>query len=68
MNACSFLIIHVYACMFGLPGGTSGKEPTCQSERHRDLGSIPGVGRSPGGGNGRLEAKRIKSPVRCNNG
>ena len=33
--------------------GTSGKEPTCQCRRlKRDAGSIPGSGRSPGGGNG----------------
>ena len=29
-----------------------GKEPACQCRRHRGLGSIPGSGRSPGGGNG----------------
>ena len=29
------------------PGGTSGKEPACQCG---DRGSIPGLGRSPGGG------------------
>ena len=33
-------------------GGTSGKEPACQCRRHRDLGLIPGLGRSPGEGNG----------------
>ena len=32
----------------GLPGGISGKEPACQCRRHRDVGSIPGSGRSPG--------------------
>ena len=26
------------------------KEPTCQCRRHRDVGSVPGSGRSPGGG------------------
>ena len=36
----------------GFPGGTSGKEPACQSRRHRDKGSILGSGRSPGGGHG----------------
>ena len=36
----------------GLPRWLSGKEPTCQHRRHRDVGSIPGWGRSPGGGNG----------------
>ena len=36
----------------GFPGGASGREPTCQCRTHRDLGSIPGSGRSPGGGHG----------------
>ena len=34
----------------GFPGGASGKEPTSQCRRcGRDVGSIPGLGRSPGG-------------------
>ena len=35
----------------GSPGGSDGKESACNA---RDLGSIPGLGRSPGGGNGNL--------------
>ena len=35
--------------MFGLPGGSAGKESACSVG---DLGSIPGLGRSPGEGNG----------------
>ena len=35
-----------------LDGGASGKEPTCQCRRHRNTSSIPGSGRSPGGGHG----------------
>ena len=31
----------------GFPGGSAGKEPTCNAG---DLGSIPGLGRSPGEG------------------
>ena len=31
------------------PGGSAGKESTCNAG---DLGSIPGLGRSPGEGNG----------------
>ena len=31
----------------GFPSGSDGKESTCNVE---DLGSIPGLGRSPGGG------------------
>ena len=33
----------------GFPGGSGGKEPACDVG---DLGSIPGLGRSPGGGHG----------------
>ena len=33
----------------GFPGGSAGKESACNAG---DLGSIPGLGRSPGEGNG----------------
>ena len=33
----------------GFPGGSVGKEPACNV---RDLGLIPGLGRTPGGGPG----------------
>ena len=33
----------------GFPGGSDGKESTCNAG---DLGSIPGLGRSPAGGHG----------------
>jgi len=36
----------------GFPGGTSGKILPANSGDSEDLGSIPGLGRSPGGGNG----------------
>ena len=32
------------------PGGTSGEEPACNARNLGDVGSIPGWGRSPGGG------------------
>ena len=38
----------------GVPGGASDKEPACQCRRLREAGSIPGSGRSPGGGHGNL--------------
>ena len=41
-----FLCIHIH---MGFPGGSDGKESACNVG---DLGSIPGLGRSPGGGNG----------------
>ena len=34
----------------GFPGGASGKEPPANTGDTRDAGSIPGLGRSPGGG------------------
>ena len=37
--------------MIGFPKWLSGKESTCDAG---DSGSIPGLGRSPGGGNGNL--------------
>ena len=36
----------------GLPQWFSGKESTCKVGDTGDTGSIPGSGRSPGGGNG----------------
>ena len=35
----------------GFPGGSAGKESACNAG---DLSSIPGLGRSPGGGHGNL--------------
>ena len=46
----------------GFPGGTRGKEPACQCRR--DTSSIPGSGRSPGGGNGNpLQYFCLKNPM-----
>ena len=36
----------------GFPGGSAVKNPPANAEDTRDVGSIPGPGRSPGGGNG----------------
>ena len=47
----------------GFPGGSAGKESTCNVG---DLGSIPGLGRSPGEGkatHSRILAWRIPWPV-----
>ena len=37
------------ASLEGFPGGSDGNESVCNAG---DLGSIPGLGRSPGGGHG----------------
>jgi len=44
-----FNTLKTYMLLLGIPCGLAGKESTCNA---RDLGSIPGLGRSPGEGNG----------------
>ena len=44
-----FFSITGYYKILGFPGGSSGKESTCNAG---DLGSTPGLGRFPGEGNG----------------
>ena len=44
-NASS--IVWVHCIVWGFPGGSTGKESTCNAG---DLGSISGLGRSPGEG------------------
>ena len=44
----------------GFPGGSDGEEPDCNVG---DLGSIPGLGRSPGGGHGNpLQCSCLENP------
>ena len=43
----------------GFPGGSDGKESTCNEG---DLGLIPGLGRSPGGGNGNPLYSFLENP------
>ena len=43
-----FLFLFCICGLLGFPGGSDGKEPTCNAG---ELGSIPRLGRSPGGGN-----------------
>ena len=50
----SALIILITIVLMGFPGGSYGKESTCNLG---DLGSIPGLGRSSGEGNG--------NPLQC---
>ena len=48
-------------CIMGFPGGSAGKEPTCNA---RNPGSIPGSGGSPGGGRGSpLQHSCLGSPM-----
>ena len=46
------------------PGGTSGKEPASNAGDEREVGSIPGSGRSPGGGHGNpLQYSCLENPM-----
>ena len=51
LNIFCFIELTLKLCkhFMGFPGGSDGKESTCNEG---DLGSIPGLGRSPGGGHG----------------
>ena len=47
----------------GFPGGSDGKESTCNAG---DLASIPGLGRSPGGGDGYpLQCSGLENSMDC---
>ena len=47
--------------ILGFPGGSEGKESACNAG---DLGSIPGLGRSPGGGHGNsLHYSCLENPM-----
>ena len=48
----------------GCPGGLVGKEPACNAGDTGDMGSIPGLGRSPGGGHGNpLQCSCLENPM-----
>ena len=49
ITAKILLEILIHHSLWGFPGGSDGKESACNAG---DLGSIPGLGRSPGGGYG----------------
>ena len=44
----------------GFPGGSTGKESACNAE---DLGSIPGLERSPGEGKGYLQYSPLRKAM-----
>ena len=50
--------------IYGLPQWLSGKESACNAGDVGDVGSIPGSGRSSGGGNGTpLEDSCLENPM-----
>ena len=50
----------MYTALLGFPGSSTGKESACNV---RDLGSIPGLGKSPGEGHGNsLQYSSLENP------
>ena len=48
----------------GLPNSSAVKNPSANAGAIRDMGLIPGWGRSPGGGNGNpLQYSCLKNPM-----
>ena len=51
----------MYRLIWGFPGGSDGKDSVCNVG---DLGSIPGLERSPGGGHGNpLQDSCLEHPM-----
>ena len=49
--------------VIGVPGGSAGEESACSAG---DLGSVPGLGRSPGGGKGYpLQCSCLENSMDC---
>ena len=61
-----FVYMHVYmhVCMGGVPGGSVVEKSPANAGDTGDTGSIPGLGRSPGEGNGNpLRYSCLENPV-----
>ena len=49
---------------WGFPNGSAGKESTCNAGDTKDMGSIPGLERFPGGGHGNpLQYSSLENPM-----
>ena len=54
----------VLSLLEGFPGGTSSKEPTCQSKRLKRYRFDPWIGKIPGGGHGNpLQYSCLENPM-----
>ena len=52
MRVSQLALFHITLGFQGFPDGSMGKESTCDAGDIGDVGSIPGLGRSPGEGTG----------------
>ena len=60
----NFLIYISRIIWCGLPRWLSGEEPACQCRKTGEANSVPGIGRSPGGGNGNpLQYSCLENPT-----
>ena len=60
-SPCTIVLFLLSHRILGFPGSSDGKETACSAG---DLGSIPGVGRSPGEGNGDpLQYSGLENPT-----
>ena len=61
LKMLSLFLLDMHIELAGFPGGTSGKEPTCNGG---GVGSVPGSGRSPGEGHGNpLQYSGLENPM-----
>ena len=61
---CIIIFKACHTCFQGFPGGSVSKESTCNAGDTGDAGSIPGSGRSPGGGHGNpLQCSCLENPL-----
>ena len=58
-----WLISYSSQAFLGRPSSSRGKESTCSAGDAGDVGSVPGLGRSPGGGNNLLQYSCLKNPL-----
>ena len=62
---CLDSLIHPHGCLcMGFPGGSVVENPPANAGDDRDMGLIPGSGRSPGGGDGNpLQSSCLQNPM-----
>ena len=59
-----YKFLGAYVCDWGFPGGSVVKNPPAKLGSAGDVGSIPGLGISPGGGHGNpLQYSCLENPM-----
>ena len=64
MTFLKYNILNLYRSVVGFPGGTVVKNLPANAGNAKDMGSVPGWGRSSGGGNGNpLQYSYLENPM-----